>query len=140
MGYVSSLVFGAITVSIPCFSTCLFLEKSEKVPDPVDIDIRGIYSTQQDFGMTLRGAGGRLQNFSENNNPNNLTQKQEMLARSAIKYWVERHKHVVRYVAKVLQKERFNFDRNSRRLMPVCHGILWMRPLLSRWSLELHGS
>nr|AJF20962.1 olfactory coreceptor [Operophtera brumata] len=76
-------------------------EKSEKVPDPVDIDIRGIYSTQQDFGMTLRGAGGRLQTFGENNNPNNLTQKQEMLARSAIKYWVERHKHVVRLVGSI---------------------------------------
>nr|ARO76408.1 odorant receptor 2 [Conogethes punctiferalis] len=78
-------------------------EKSEKVPDPVDMDIRGIYSTQQDFGMTLRGAGGRLQNFGGNptNNPNGLTQKQEMLARSAIKYWVERHKHVVRLVASI---------------------------------------
>nr|BAG71418.1 olfactory receptor-2 [Diaphania indica] len=77
-------------------------EKSEKVPDPVDMDIRGIYSTQQDFGMTLRGAGGHLQNFGSNgNNPNGLTQKQEMLARSAIKYWVERHKHVVRLVASI---------------------------------------
>ncbi|KAF9408475.1 hypothetical protein HW555_011861 [Spodoptera exigua] len=71
-------------------------EKSEKIPDTVDMDIRGIYSTQQDFGMTLRGAGGRLQNFGQqNNNPNGLTPKQEMLARSAIKYWVERHKHVI---------------------------------------------
>ncbi|CAG9791289.1 unnamed protein product [Diatraea saccharalis] len=78
-------------------------EKSEKVPDPVDLDIRGIYSTQQDFGMTLRGAGGRLQTFGQPNpnNPNGLTQKQEMLARSAIKYWVERHKHVVRLVASI---------------------------------------
>ncbi|XP_028178675.1 odorant receptor coreceptor [Ostrinia furnacalis] len=78
-------------------------EKSEKMPDTVDMDIRGIYSTQQDFGMTLRGAGGRLQNFGQPNpnNPNGLTQKQEMLARSAIKYWVERHKHVVRLVASI---------------------------------------
>nr|AJF23826.1 olfactory receptor Orco [Planotortrix octo] len=78
-------------------------EKSEKVPEPVDMDIRGIYSTQQDFGMLLRGAGGRLQNFNNPNpnNPNGLTQKQEMLARSAIKYWVERHKHVVRLVASI---------------------------------------
>nr|AXF48755.1 odorant receptors ORCO [Lobesia botrana] len=78
-------------------------EKSEKVPDPVDMDIRGIYSTQQDFGMMLRGAGGKLQNFNapNPNNPNGLTQKQEMLARSAIKYWVERHKHVVRLVASI---------------------------------------
>lgn len=72
-------------------------ENSEKVPDPIDMDIRGIYSTQQDFGMTLRGAGGRLQTFGQqNNNPNGLSQKQEILARSAIKYWVERHKHIVR--------------------------------------------
>ncbi|MBQ5154005.1 hypothetical protein EGM85_12195, partial [Macrococcus caseolyticus] len=77
-------------------------EKSEKIPDTVDMDIRGIYSTQQDFGMTLRGAGGRLQNFGQQNpNPNGLTPKQEMLARSAIKYWVERHKHVVRLVASI---------------------------------------
>lgn len=77
-------------------------DKSEKVPDPVDMDIRGIYSTQQDFGMTLRGTGGKLQNFVQNTvNPNGLTQKQEMLARSAIKYWVERHKHVVRLVASI---------------------------------------
>ncbi|NP_001037060.1 odorant receptor coreceptor [Bombyx mandarina] len=76
-------------------------DKTEKVPDAVDMDIRGIYSTQQDFGMTLRGAGGKLQNFNAENNPNGLTAKQEMLARSAIKYWVERHKHVVRLVASI---------------------------------------
>nr|AKW50880.1 odorant receptor coreceptor [Ectropis obliqua] len=75
---------------------------SEKMPDTTDADIRGIYATQQDFGMTLRGAGGRLQNFVANpNNPNGLSQKQEMLARSSIKYWVERHKHVVRLVASI---------------------------------------
>ncbi|VVD05351.1 unnamed protein product [Leptidea sinapis] len=63
----------------------------------------GIYSTQTDFGMTLRGAGGRLQMFGQPNpnNPNGLTQKQEILARSAIKYWVERHKHVVRLVSSI---------------------------------------
>ncbi|XP_034828070.1 odorant receptor coreceptor [Maniola hyperantus] len=75
---------------------------TEKIPDPIDMDIRGIYSTQQDFGMTLRGAGGRLQTFGQNpNNPNGLSQKQEMLARSAIKYWVERHKHIVRLVSSI---------------------------------------
>nr|ARO70214.1 Odorant Receptor 2 [Dendrolimus punctatus] len=74
----------------------------EKVPDATDLDIRGIYSTQQDFGMTIRGAGGRLQNFAQQKaNPNGLSQKQEMLARSAIKYWVERHKHVVRLVTSI---------------------------------------
>lgn len=30
--------------------------------------------------------------------PNNLTSNQEVLVRSAIKYWVERHKHIVKYV------------------------------------------
>lgn len=29
-------------------------------------------------------------------NPNGLSKKQEIMVRSAIKYWVERHKHVVR--------------------------------------------
>lgn len=32
----------------------------------------------------------------DNGNPNGLTKKQEIMVRSAIKYWVERHKHVVR--------------------------------------------
>lgn len=73
------------------------LEK-EKLPEPTDLDIRGIYTTQDDYGISLRGGGGRLQTFGQQNgnNPNGLSQKQEMLARSAIKYWVERHKHVVR--------------------------------------------
>ncbi|CAK1541788.1 unnamed protein product [Leptosia nina] len=76
-------------------------DKNEK--EPLDLDIRGIYSTQTDFGMTLRGGGSRLQTFGQppSNNPNGLTQKQEMLARSAIKYWVERHKHVVRLVSSI---------------------------------------
>lgn len=39
---------------------------------------------------TVSGGGGT--------GPNGLTKKQEILVRSAIKYWVERHKHVVRYV------------------------------------------
>nr|ATV96621.1 odorant receptor co-receptor [Eriocrania semipurpurella] len=81
----------------------LISEKEEKSPDPVDLDIRGIYSTRQDFGMNMRGAGGGLQTFGDGNgaNPNGLTRKQELLVRSAIKYWVERHKHVVRLVAAV---------------------------------------
>lgn len=29
--------------------------------------------------------------------PNKLTTNQEVLVRSAIKYWVERHKHIVKY-------------------------------------------
>ncbi|XP_041972175.1 odorant receptor coreceptor [Aricia agestis] len=74
-------------------------DKSEKIPDSTDMDIRGIYATQQDFGMMPRM--GRLQTFGNNNNPNGLSQKQEILARSAIKYWVERHKHVVRLVTSI---------------------------------------
>lgn len=38
---------------------------------------------------TISGAGA---------GPNGLSRKQEILVRSAIKYWVERHKHIVRFV------------------------------------------
>lgn len=34
--------------------------------------------------------------ISGGSGPNGLTKKQEILVRSAIKYWVERHKHIVR--------------------------------------------
>ncbi|XP_055313278.1 odorant receptor coreceptor [Sitodiplosis mosellana] len=34
-------------------------------------------------------------------NPNGLSKKQEIMVRSAIKYWVERHKHVVRLVSAI---------------------------------------
>lgn len=37
-------------------------------------------------------------------NPNGLSKKQEIMVRSAIKYWVERHKHVVRYVQIIMRK------------------------------------
>ncbi|XP_065201681.1 odorant receptor coreceptor [Planococcus citri] len=42
---------------------------------------------------TITGGGGT--------GPNGLSKKQEILVRSAIKYWVERHKHIVRYVASI---------------------------------------
>jgi odorant receptor len=64
-----------------------------------DKNISAIYSTKADWGAQFR-APTTLQNFNGVNgsNPNGLTKKQEILVRSAIKYWVERHKHVVRYV------------------------------------------
>ena len=58
--------------------------------------MNGIYSSKADWGAQYR-APTTLQTFG-NGNPNGLTRKQEMMVRSAIKYWVERHKHVVRYV------------------------------------------
>ncbi|KAJ8676435.1 hypothetical protein QAD02_012222, partial [Eretmocerus hayati] len=65
----------------------------------VDSDVRGIYSNRQDFTATFRPAAGA--NFNGGVGPNGLSKKQEMLVRSAIKYWVERHKHVVRLVTTV---------------------------------------
>lgn len=60
----------------------------------LDLDLRGIYSNRQDFTATFRPTAGMT--FNGGVGPNGLTKKQEMLVRSAIKYWVERHKHVVR--------------------------------------------
>lgn len=71
---------------------------TEKDPDVKDFDLSGIYSSKADWGAQFR-APSTLQTFDENGrngNPNGLTRKQEMMVRSAIKYWVERHKHVVR--------------------------------------------
>ena len=62
----------------------------------LDLDLRGIYSNRQDFTATFRPTAGMT--FNGGVGPNGLTKKQEMLVRSAIKYWVERHKHVVRQV------------------------------------------
>lgn len=69
----------------------LFTEKSEFN----NYDVSNIYSSKGDWGAQFR-APTTLQNFGYN--PNGLTKKQEMMVRSAIKYWVERHKHVVRLV------------------------------------------
>lgn len=60
----------------------------------LDMDLRGIYSNRQDFTATFRPTAGTQ--YTGGVGPNQLTKKQEMLVRSAIKYWVERHKHIVR--------------------------------------------
>nr|AGI62937.2 olfactory coreceptor [Macrocentrus cingulum] len=65
----------------------------------LDLDLRGIYSNRQDFTATFRPTAGTQ--FTGGVGPNGLTKKQEMLVRSAIKYWVERHKHVVRLVTAI---------------------------------------
>lgn len=62
------------------------------------MNISAIYNTKSDWGAQYR-APTTLQNFNNGTNganPNGLTKKQELMVRSAIKYWVERHKHVVR--------------------------------------------
>lgn len=60
------------------------------------LDLKGVYSTRQELGGHYRT--GALQTFGQTGGigPNGLSKKQELMVRSAIKYWVERHKHVVR--------------------------------------------
>lgn len=65
----------------------------------LDMDLRGIYNNRQDFTATFRPTAGMT--FNGGVGPNGLTKKQEMLVRSAIKYWVERHKHIVRLVTAI---------------------------------------
>ncbi|XP_076243545.1 odorant receptor co-receptor [Calliopsis andreniformis] len=65
----------------------------------LDMDLRGIYNNRQDFTTTFRATAGMQ--FNGGVGPNGLTKKQEMLVRSAIKYWVERHKHIVRLVTSI---------------------------------------
>lgn len=60
--------------------------------DTTDLDLNGMYSSKADWGAQFKAPTG-LQNFD---NPNGLSRKQQLMVRSAIKYWVERHKHVVR--------------------------------------------
>lgn len=74
----------------------MFLVLEKEPPPSNGLDLSGIYSSKADWGAQFR-APSTLQTFN-NNNPNGLTKKQEMMVRSAIKYWVERHKHVVRSV------------------------------------------
>lgn len=78
------------------------------------MNISAIYNTKADWGAQYR-APTTLQNFNgaNGNNPNGLTKKQEMLVRSAIKYWVERHKHVVRWVESFL--DNFQVHKIYRR-------------------------
>lgn len=62
-----------------------------------DNDLNGLYNSKADWGAQFK-APSTLQNFNSHN-PNGLSRKQEMMVRNAIKYWVERHKHVVRWVS-----------------------------------------
>lgn len=48
-----------------------------------------LFTAQADWGSAFQPPAA-------NGNPNGLSKKQEIMVRSAIKYWVERHKHVVR--------------------------------------------
>lgn len=53
-----------------------------------DLDYTGSYVNE----ITEYGTKGD----TEGRGPNNFTANQEVLVRSAIKYWVERHKHIVK--------------------------------------------
>ncbi|KFB52853.1 AGAP002560-PA-like protein [Anopheles sinensis] len=95
----SAALFRAISAG----SKSELIINEEKNPDVKDFDLSGIYSSKADWGAQFR-APSTLQTFDENGrngNPNGLTRKQEMMVRSAIKYWVERHKHVVRLVSAI---------------------------------------
>ncbi|XP_058448316.1 odorant receptor coreceptor [Malaya genurostris] len=88
--------------SISAGSKSELIINEEKNPEK-DFDLSGIYSSKADWGAQFR-APSTLQTFGENGmngNPNGLSRKQEMMVRSAIKYWVERHKHVVRLVGAI---------------------------------------
>jgi odorant receptor len=76
-----------------------FTHHLENEKNNYDLNISAIYNTKNDWGAQFR-APTTLQNF-KGDNPNGLTKKQELMVRSAIKYWVERHKHVVRLVAAI---------------------------------------
>lgn len=89
---------GSDTEMLSLFIVTFILCRPRAEKEPVnDLDMSGIYSTKADWGAQFR-APSTLQTFNGINggNPNGLTKKQEMMVRSAIKYWVERHKHVVR--------------------------------------------
>ncbi|KAH8311508.1 hypothetical protein KR044_006666 [Drosophila immigrans] len=95
----------ALFRSLSANSKSELIHNEEKDPT-ADMDMTGIYSTKADWGAQFR-APTTLQSFNGGTNggpganPNGLTKKQEMMVRSAIKYWVERHKHVVRLVAAI---------------------------------------
>lgn len=63
-----------------------------------ELNLKGIYNARQELGGHFRT--GTLQTFGGGVGPNGLSKKQELMVRSAIKYWVERHKHVVRLASK----------------------------------------
>ncbi|XP_050548961.1 odorant receptor coreceptor [Daktulosphaira vitifoliae] len=56
------------------------------------------YKTSYTNEITEYGNLTKRNTETNGKGPNNLTSNQEVLVRSAIKYWVERHKHVVKYV------------------------------------------
>nr|WIG65270.1 odorant receptor co-receptor [Hippodamia variegata] len=67
-----------------------------------ELNLKTIYDAKKELGAHIRS--GALQSFGIGGGgvgPNGLTKKQELLVRSAIKYWVERHKHVVRLVTAI---------------------------------------
>ncbi|KAK9872848.1 hypothetical protein WA026_019636 [Henosepilachna vigintioctopunctata] len=67
-----------------------------------ELNLKTLYDAKRELGAHFRS--GALQNFGPGGGgvgPNGLTKKQELLVRSAIKYWVERHKHVVRLVTAI---------------------------------------
>ncbi|KAL1114879.1 hypothetical protein AAG570_007703 [Ranatra chinensis] len=64
-----------------------------------DFDIRGIYSEERHYSGFRRHPVSMVGNGGVG--PNGLSKKQELLVRSAIKYWVERHKHVVKFVSSI---------------------------------------
>lgn len=77
--------------------------------------MKGLYTTSQEMGVTYRS--GNIQDFSGGIGPNGLTKKQELMVRSAIKYWVERHKHVVRFDISLL------FELSFESILCFCIGI-----------------
>nr|CAI5828776.1 unnamed protein product [Callosobruchus analis] len=67
-----------------------------------ELNLKGVYNARQELGGHFRS--GALQTFGQGGGgvgPNGLSKKQELMVRSAIKYWVERHKHVVRLVTAI---------------------------------------
>nr|ALX17413.1 Orco [Pediculus humanus] len=77
-------------------------------------DSENLYDSKNERSMNIRGIYSNIRELKGNRisvvnpvgtmngiGPNGLTKKHEMLVRSAIKYWVERHKHIVRYVSSI---------------------------------------
>lgn len=58
-----------------------------------ELDVSTLYTSKNDWGAHFR-APSTLLTFGQN--PNGLSKQQEEMVRNAIRYWVERHKHIVR--------------------------------------------
>ncbi|XP_025205994.1 odorant receptor coreceptor isoform X2 [Melanaphis sacchari] len=71
----------------------IFRANSAKNQSINGADYNGSYANE----ITEYGTKGETE--PNRKGPNNLTSNQEVLVRSAIKYWVERHKHIVKYVS-----------------------------------------